>query len=256
MREVLWGAVTLLLLPLIVNQLSNRLDFIWSLWAAFIAGVIATILCIPAQFKDIGWRLEHPMAIILTAGLVCGLFGAGGAFLWISHDRKASREKQSETFLEPSTSASQRPLQVDVRISSVRFQERADVGGIIFVVEEVSIINREDRRIAITAELYVKLKAAPGSTIILQPHTGTLPKAFSLGIVPRFQPLSNIEPSTGASGTFVFIMERKTIDPKAWPNLSDWKQTPEISLSIIDRITQRERLFSTFEAMSGFQETP
>jgi len=138
----------------------------------------------------------------------------------------------------------------------MHYQERADLGGIVFVVNDVSIINHEDRRITITAELYVSLKGAPGSTIILQPHTGTLPQVLPLGIVPRFQPLSNIEPSTGASGTFVFIMERKTIDPKAWPDLRDWKQTPEISLNIIDRITQRERLFSTLEAMSGFQAMP
>jgi hypothetical protein len=211
-----------------------------------------SILCIPAQFRDIGWRIEHQVVVILTASLVCGLLGAGGAFLWVSHDRKASRERQPETLPEPSTPTPQIPLQVDVQISGMHFQERADVHGIIFVVDDVSIINREDRRIAITAELYVKLKAAPGSTIILQPHTGTLPQALSLGIVPRFQPLSNIEPSTGASGTFVFIMERKTITPEAWPDLNDWKQSPEISLNIIDRITQRERLFSMLEAMSRF----
>ena len=79
-REILSTIVLVLLIPFIVNQVSSRLDFTWSGWAAAIAVVIAIGLIITSDtlaqrvWIDIGRR--HRALVIVTTGLSMGLLGA------------------------------------------------------------------------------------------------------------------------------------------------------------------------------------
>ncbi|SRR5713101_1013112 len=90
-REVLWSVVALLLIPFIVNQVSSRLEFSWSIWAAAAAGLVALGLFLTSNWVSrrewTGIAREHPGLAIVMTGLIVGCLGAGAAALLISTSR-------------------------------------------------------------------------------------------------------------------------------------------------------------------------
>jgi hypothetical protein len=84
-RDVMWGIVVLLLVPFIVNQVSNRLDFSWTPWAGLVAALIALGLLITSDavthraWADVARR--HRVLTIIAAALITGLLGAASAAL-------------------------------------------------------------------------------------------------------------------------------------------------------------------------------
>ena len=217
----------------------------WRLTVNFIIGcvlwLVVIILCINLIYLS-HWTRDHRKLF----SFIALLFLIGIA--WYPAKSAYIREFRDEV-IHPLIRVDITLLEVDVQTGRIHFQERNDLGGIVFVLGAVSIENRlSDRRMSLTAELYVKL--AGGSTIILKPYFGPLPKNLDIGSVPVFQPIINVEPSNGTAGTFVFVMEKKTISAIHWPNLKDYKQIPKLSINIIERMTQRERLFDIIETMT------
>lgn len=131
--------------------------------------------------------------------------------------------------------------------------ERSDMGGIVFIFGDMSIVNRSERSMVISAELYVKLPGSD-STIILSPYLGHVPADLKIGTAKLFPIAVDIEPSKQAIGALVFVLERGTIVSNLWPEYRDPKRykPSELSLNLIDRVTRKERLFrSPMETMSG-----
>src|SRR5947207_1672790 len=83
LRQVLWGVVALLLIPFVVNQLSSRLDFSWTIWVGLAAIVIAVVLVATSEpvLEALTTNLGRPRILVIVAvGLLTGAAGAIAAW--------------------------------------------------------------------------------------------------------------------------------------------------------------------------------
>ncbi|VUZ83784.1 hypothetical protein MELA_00142 [Candidatus Methylomirabilis lanthanidiphila] len=177
------------------------------------------------------------MAFVGIAALIGALIFGGAA--WFLTYRRGSTQSPM--------------LAVGMQTGLEASAERSDMRGVVFIFGDMSIVNRSERPMVISAELYVKL-AGSDSIIILYPYLGHIPADLKIGTAKLFPIAVDIESSKQAIGALVFVLERGTIVSNLWPEYRDPKRfkPPELSLNLIDRVTRKERLFrSPMETMSG-----